>query len=387
MDPEPAIERARAFARETVAPLAAALDREPDPERCFSWDLVEAGNRIGLRTLTLAPQEGGSGMGMGTLARVIFEIARADVGISAVFAQTNKLWQLLAGAATPEQLAWLVPRFRDDPRCLLAVAITEPDVGSDHIIPDRNPSGPRFTTRAVREPGGWILDGYKHFIDNGNRAGIYLLLAQTDPEVSLAVGTTCFVAESGTPGLRPGKVFDKLGERLANHAQVFMESCFLPDSHVLGQLNGGFDVLHHHFAGRATLAAASVLGVAQAAYDLVLESSLDSPRIPGRNYDVLDIQLAEMQMTLQAAKDHVFATAERIEAGCQGPTEDGLAKVFAARAAHRVVTSAVELSEEAGCDRDRGLEKLVRDCSSFFHSDGVNLTLLMRSGRQISSRP
>lgn len=384
-DSETAVERAREFAQCVVAPAAADLDAHPDPERCFSWELVERGDRLGLRTLTLGREHGGSGLGLGTLARVIFEIACADAGVAAVFAQTNKLWQVLEGAANPGQLAWLIPRFRADPRCLLAVAITEPDVGSDYIIPIQGPGAPRFTTSARRRDGGWELEGYKHFIDNGNRAGIYLLMAQTDPLVGLAEGTTCFVAEAGTPGLRPGKVFDKLGERLANHTQVFIESCFLPDSQVLGNVNRGFELLHRHFAGRATLAACSVLGVAESAYCLALEWSLGDPQEAGRRRpcDVLGIQLAEMRMILNAARDHVLNTASRIEAGTAGVNDDALAKVYASRAAHEVLTHALELASREDMCRGAGLEKLLRDCASFFHSDGVNRTLLIKAGRAI----
>jgi len=234
------LERARRFAREVVAPLAVELDRRPDPADCFSWEVVEQGSRLGLRTLTLAPEHGGAGLGLPQLARIVFELAQADEGMAALFAQTNMLWRVIAGAATEGQRARWLPRFRDDPRCLLALAITEPEVGSDHVIPFSGPDPPRLATRAMPEVGGgWCLEGRKLFVDNGNRAGIYLVMAQTNPSAGLDRGATCFVIEAGTPGLRSGRVFDQAGERLANHSGVLLEGCRVPEGAVLGAFNRG----------------------------------------------------------------------------------------------------------------------------------------------------
>src|SRR5215211_4383269 len=100
-----AIDIARTFVAEVVAPVAADLDRRPNPEDCFSWDIVEKGNERGLRTLTLLPEYGGGGADCVTTASVVEEIAKGDMGVAVVFAQTLKLIQSFQAAATEKQRA------------------------------------------------------------------------------------------------------------------------------------------------------------------------------------------------------------------------------------------------------------------------------------------
>lgn len=251
------VETTRRFAREVVAPVAAELDRRPDPAECFSWEIVEKGHQVGIRTATLAPEYGGAGVDSLTTAVIVEELARADLGVSVVFAQTLKIAQVLQAAATANQQQRFIPPYADDPRGLLAIAITEPDTSSDYIVPNRNKS---FLTKATKVEGGWVINGQKHFISNGNRARLYLVFAQTDPEKSLVEGSTCFLVERGTPGFRVGRVHDKMGERLANNSELFFEDCFVPDADVLGEVGGGFQVLARFFPASNAYAAASVLG-------------------------------------------------------------------------------------------------------------------------------
>src|SRR3970040_608963 len=102
------VDIAREFVTSVVSPAAAALDKHVNPEDCFSWEIVEEGSRRGLRTLTLLPEYGGGGADCLMTAKVVEEIARGDMGVSVVFAQTLKLIQSLQGAANHDQRArWL----------------------------------------------------------------------------------------------------------------------------------------------------------------------------------------------------------------------------------------------------------------------------------------
>ena len=127
---------ARRFVVEVVAPVAADLDRKTNSEECFSSEIVERGSEYGLRTLTLLPEYGGGGADSVTTARVVEEIAKGDMGVAVVFAQTLKLIQSFQAAATEEQRARFLPQLRDDRRALMAIGMT----------------------------------GRKRFISNGNRA-------------------------------------------------------------------------------------------------------------------------------------------------------------------------------------------------------------------------
>jgi alkylation response protein AidB-like acyl-CoA dehydrogenase len=384
---EAAVDIARKFAAEVIAPVAADLDRNVAPEDCFSWDIVEAGSDRGLRTLTLLPDYGGAGADCLTTAMVVEELAKGDMGVSVVFAQTLKLIQSFQAAATEDQRARFLPKLRDDRRALMAIGMTEPQTASNYIIPYQ-PAG--FVTTAVRKGRGWIINGRKRFISNGNRARLYLLFAQTNPAKGLNEGSTCFIIERGTPGFTTGHVEDKMGERLANNAELIFDSCFVPDEDVLGAVNRGFDVISQFFPASNAYAAASVLGVAAAAYDRSIRWTKE--RVQGGKplieHDIIAAQLAEMQMLIDAARAYIHHAAWKADHRDTGwdPTLGALPKVFASEVSWKVVTKALELHGAYGYMRDLGFEKLVRDAACFVHSDGVNRTLLLKAAQFIRSR-
>lgn len=374
----------RRFVREVVMPVAAELDRRPDPAECFSWEIVEKADAMGLRTLTLAPEYGGVGADSLTTAMVIEELAKGDLGVSVIFAQTLKIAQTLQKAATDEQKARFLPKFNEDPHFLLAIGITEPNTSSDYIIPY---SKGKYSTRAERRNGGWVINGMKHFISNGNRAKLYLIFAQTDPTKNLVEGSTCFLVERDAPGFTIGRVHDKMGERLVNNAELYFEDCFVPDENVLGEVNKGFQILATFFPASNAYAAASVLGVADAAYDRTLQWV--QTRVQGGRrlieHDSVAMELAEMKMLLDAARSYIHRAAWLADHPEEGwdPTMGALPKVFASQVAWRVVTKALELHGGYGYMRETGLEKLVRDAAAFLHSDGANRSLLLKAARFI----
>ena len=379
-----AVEVARTFVAEVVAPVAADLDRKTNPEDCFSWDIVEQGSARGLRTLTLLPEYGGGGADCLTTAMVVEEIAKGDMGVSVVFAQTLKLIQAFQAAATEAQRARLLPTLRDDQRALMAIGMTEPQTSSNYIIPYR-PAG--FVTSATRTGNGWVITGRKRFISNGNRARLYLLFAQTNPDKGLHEGSTCFIIERGTPGFTTGHVEDKMGERLANNAELIFDSCFVPDDDVLGEVDRGFDVISQFFPASNAYAAASVLGVAAAAYERSVRWTRE--RVQGGKplieHDIIAAELAEMHMHIEAARAYVHHAAWKADHKETGwdPTLGALPKVFASEVSWKVVTKALELHGAYGYMRDGGFEKLVRDAACFIHSDGVNRTLLLKAAQCI----
>lgn len=374
------------FVEKIVTPVAAELDQLPNPEDCFSWEIVEKASEAGIRTLTLSEEYGGLGADSLTTAMVIEELAKGDLGVAVIFAQTLKLVQTLQKAATEEQKGRFLPRFRDDPHFLLAIGITEPETSSNYIIPYNDPTAPYLTT-AVRREGGWSINGMKHFISNGNRASLYLVFAQTERGKSLVEGSTCFLVERGTSGFSIGHVHNKMGERLANNAELIFNDCFVPDENVLGEVGQGFNVLATFFPASNAYAAASVLGVAETAYARALEWT--RTRVQGGRHliehDGIAVELAEMRMLLDAARAYIHTAAWAADHPEDGwdPTMGALPKVFASRVAWNVVTRALELHGGYGYMRETGIEKLVRDAAAFLHSDGANRSLLLKAARFI----
>ena len=377
------VEIARRFGDQVVAPVAAELDRKPSPEDGFSWEIVEAASDSGLRTATLAPEYGGAGIDSLTTAKLVEELGKADLGVSVVIAQCLKIAQTLQAAATAEQRERFLPAFAADPRFLLAIGITEPETSSDYFI--AFPSD--FRTTATRVQDGWLINGKKHFISNGNVASLYLLFAQTEPGRGLVEGSTCFLIPRPSPGFTIGKVHDKMGERLANNAELLFDDCFVPGENVLGEVGGGFEVLARFFPASNAYAAASILGVATNAYQRSVEWTRN--RIQGGapliDHDSVAADLARMRMMVDAARAYVHQAAraaDNVETEWD-PTMGALPKVFASEVAWEVVTTTLSLHGGHGYMRDLGIEKLVRDAAAFLHSDGANRTLLLKAARFI----
>ena len=374
---------ARRFGAEVVAPVAAELDRRPNPEECFSWEIVEAASSEGLRTATLAEEYGGAGIDSLTTAQVVEELGKADLGVSVVIAQTLKIAQTLQAAGAPEQRERFLPALAADPRFLLAIGITEPENASNYFIPYPED----FRTTASRVSGGWEINGKKHFISNGNVASLYLLFAQTEPGRGLVEGSTCFLVPRPSEGFSIGRVHDKMGERLANNAELLFEGCFVSDQNVLGEVGHGFDVLATFFPASNAYAAASVLGVADTAYRRSVDWTRS--RFQGGSYliehDSVAADLARMLMLVDAARAYIHQAARAADHRDTewDPTMGALPKVFASEVAWEVVTTTLSLHGGHGYMRELGIEKLVRDAAAFLHSDGANRTLLLKAARFI----
>ncbi|MDA0239492.1 MAG: acyl-CoA/acyl-ACP dehydrogenase, partial [Proteobacteria bacterium] len=339
------LETVRRFCEEVVVPVAAELDQAKKPEDGFSWDIIEKSDAVGLRTLTLSEEYDGLGIDSLTTAMVVEELGKADLGISVVFAQTLKLLQILQTATTPEQRARYLPMYRDDPRFLLAIGITEPETASNYFVPKRAKAP--FRTQAVKADGGWILNGMKHFISNGNVASLYLVFAQTEKGKPLDQASTCFLLERDTPGFSIGRVHDKMGERLANNAELIFEDCFIADENVIGEIGNGFDVLVKFFPQSNAYAAASILGVAGAAYERALDWA--QTRVQGGKrlieHDGITADLSEMRMLLDVSRTYIHKAAWLAENQEQGwdPTLGVFPKVMASQAAWKIVTRTLEL--------------------------------------------
>src|SRR3989304_3471778 len=327
----------RRFVERTVGPAAASWDRRSDPADCFSWEIVEEASRhLGLRTLTLDPAFGGIGADSLTTAMMVEELAVGDLGGSVGLAQTWKSAPTLQRAGTPDQRERYLPRFRDDPRFLLAIGITDPDFSSDYIIPYEESAGPNLT--AEWRGDAWVLNGTKHFISNGNRAGLYLVFARTDRTKGLREGMTGFLVPREAPGFSVGQVHDKMGERLVNNAEIVFSNCRVPQADLFGEPGRGFDILRLFFPASNAYAAASVLGVARAAYERSVAWA--RTRVQGGRHLIehatVGTMLAEMRMAIDAARAYVWRAAGAADhQEYWDPTLGALPKVHPAEGAGR----------------------------------------------------
>ena len=373
------VESVGRFVEQEVVPRAAALDAEPDPAKCYSWDIVEKAHELGIRTMTLDEKWGGLGADPLTTAMVIEELSKGDLGVGITLGQTLKLAQIFQSGLNDEQKARVLPGFSKDPRGMLAIGITEPDNASNYLVPFPAP----FRTVAVKTKGGWIVNGMKHFISNANRASHFLFFAQTEKGKPMTAGSTCFLVERDRSGFTIGRVHDKMGERLANNAEMIFQDCFLPDENVVGKVGDGFNELAKFMPWSNAYGGATILGVAVALYKKAVDWA--TIRIQGGKplieHDGIRAQLAEMHMLIDASRAYIHRAcwlAVRPEYGWD-KTLGALPKVMASQATWKIATWCLEIHGGHGYMKEFGVEKLVRDAAAYLHSDGVNRTLFLKA--------
>jgi len=383
---------ARAFAVEEVAPRARELEWHPDIRERVDWELVEEASRRGWRTMGLSVEDGGGGASALDICLLIEALAYGDMGFAVVLDQTLKVQRIMSRLAGGEARERFLARFLDDPRCVLAICFTEPETSSDYIIPSPTL---RFRTRAERLPdGSWRLDGYKRFISNGADAGFYVVFACTDDQRVAHEGTSAFLLEPGMPGFEVETVHEKISQRTINNAALRFEGVVLEPWRVLGEPHLGYAGARTILKESVIEAGATTLGTAQCAYDLALAHASD--RVQGGKrlieHQNVACRLADMYSELEAARSLIWRAAWAVE---HDPAYDfrlgSAAKVFAADAAVRVCLSAVEIfGGLAIMYRDSPIEKCLRDCLSFLHSDGAQDSHRLRIGditRTLAERP
>jgi len=373
------LETVRRFVEEEVTPRSAELDAKTNPEDGFSWEIVERAHEVGIRTMTLSEEYGGLSTDSLTTSMVVEELGKGDLGVSVIFAQTLKIAQIMQKALNAEQQARVLPAFAEDPRGMLGIGITEPDNASNYFIPYPTP----LRTSADKVDGGWNVNGMKHFISNGNRSSFYLLFVQTEKGKPMTEGATCFLLERDRPGFTIGRVHDKMGERLANNAELVFQDCFIPDENVVGEVGKGFEVLGNFFPQSNAYAGASIIGVAGALYDKAVNWA--SVRVQGGKplieHDGIRAQIAEMRMLIDASRSYIHRAcwlADHQEHGWD-KTLGVLPKAMASQAAWQIATWTMEIHGGHGYMKEFGVEKLLRDAAAFLHSDGVNRTLFLKA--------
>src|ERR1700694_641674 len=296
------------FAENVIRPVAHEWDeREETP-----WPVIEEAAKIGLYSFDFVANAFGDPTGL-LLPVVMEEMSWGDAGIAlAIFGTTLGVAGLFANG-TPEQVMEWAPQCfgtADDIK-LAAFAVSEPDAGSDV-------SGLR--TRAVYDEAKdtWILNGTKTWITNGGIADIHVIVASVDPKLG-ARGQASFIVPPGTPGIRQGQKFKKMGIRASHTAEVVLEDVRVPGSCLLG----GKEHLDERLAraregkrGQRSQAAmatfeasrpvvgAQALGIARAAYEYSLDYAKERKQFGKAIIEnqAIAFKLADMKVRIDASR-------------------------------------------------------------------------------------
>lgn len=349
-DPEELVALARQFARQALRPVALRYDESEE----FPEELVRQAAEVGLTCYELPVQYGGGGVrSLRDCCRVIEEMAWGDSPIAWVIGQGGFFANPVLALGTAEQKdRWLPPLCElRPPAC--AVAITEPDAGSDAAA---------IATEAHRVDGGYVITGHKTYIGNAPVADLCVVFATVAPG-SRASGITAFVVERGDPGFVIGDRLYKMGSRCFPAGELHFEECFVPEDRRLGGEGDGFRGLMRVFDRARVQLAASSLGVGRAALEHAVEHAREREAFGAKihTYQAVSFRLVDAKLKLDQARLVTERAAELADAGRPFSTEAAMAKLVASEAAWFTAWAAVQTLGGAGYVRTSLVQKWLRD--------------------------
>jgi alkylation response protein AidB-like acyl-CoA dehydrogenase len=346
------------------------------PEDRLPPSILEGAEKVGIRTLGVPEEFGGIELDRATevqtFALIAEEIARGDSGLADKLVQNWKVSVLLRNLAPRHLQEKWFKRLLDDPQFLLAHCLTEPRGASDRWLPYNVPEA-AMQTRAVKKGSEWIINGRKQFISNGYDASLFVVYANTNPQVGMVQGTSSFLVPRGTPGLTVARCNETLGCRFMNNGELVFEDMRVPDDHLLveGDALGKAAV---YFRPGKIIQAAKNLGVGVRAFEVTsdyVQNYVQGGRILIKHQAVA-LRLADMATKIEAVRSLLDRASRAVDDNA--PDADALcnmAKVFASEEIMKVAQHAVELHGGNGMMLDFGVEKLLRDAAIFLHMDAT----------------
>lgn len=364
LDPETLaqlLDSLRQFVERRLLP-AEALVAETDE---IPADIIQDMRDMGLFGLTIPQDYGGLGLSMAEEVALIFEIGRAAPAFRSVFGTNIGIGsQGIVVDGTPEQKAAYLPRLASG-ALIGSFALTEPEVGSD---------AGAVRTSARRDGDAYVLNGTKRFITNAPSAGVFTVMARTDPNSKGAAGVSAFIVEAGTPGLSIGKPEKKMGQQGAHVADVIFEECRVPASALIGGREGqGFKTAMKVLdKGRLNIAA-SCVGLAERIIDDMMDFAVQRQQFGKAiaEFQMLQAMFADSRAEAYAARCMVEDAARRRDAGENVSVAASCAKMYASEMVGRVADRNVQVHGGAGYIRAYRAEQLYRDVRLFRIYEGT----------------
>ena len=346
------------------------------PEDRLPKEILEGAESIGIRTLGVPEDFGGIELDpkteVRTFAIISEEIARGDSGLADKLVQNWKVSVLLRNLVPKHLQEKWFGRLLEDPQFLLAHCLTEPRGASDRWLPYNVPEA-AMQTRAVKKNGGWVINGRKQFISNGYDAGLYVVYANSNPQVGMMQGTSSFLVPRETPGLTVARCNETLGCRFMNNGELVFEDMYVPDDHLLVE-NDALGKAGVYFRPGKIIQASKNLGVGVRAFEdtsKYVQQYVQGGRILIKHQAVA-LRLADMATRIEAVRALLDRAACAVDDNA--PDADvlcNMVKLFASEEIMKVCQHAVELHGGNGIMLDFGIEKVLRDAAIFLHMDAT----------------
>jgi len=361
----------REFAESEIKPHV----MEWDETQHFPDELRKPLAELGLLGVIFPEEYGGAGMGYVEYATIIEEIARVDGSVGLSVAAHNSLCSnhIYMFGTEEQKQKYLVPLTQGE--TWGAWGLTESQAGSDS-------AGTR--TNAVKNNGGWTVNGSKNFITHAITGNTLVAVAVTDKEKGNK-GISAFIFDKTMEGFRPDKKENKLGMRASETASVVFEDCYVPDENRLGNLGEGFlQAMKILDGGRISIAALSI-GIAQGAFEAAVKYAKERHQFgqPIAEFQAIQFKLADMATQIEAARLLTMQAAAMKDAGKTLTKQSAMAKLFASETAVRVAEESIQIHGGYGYTKDYPAEKYWRDAKLCTIGEGTSEIQRMVIAKQL----
>ncbi len=326
---------------------------ERDEHQQFPKEQIQKMGELGFMGMMVPPEYGGSGMDTFSYVIAMEEISKIDASCSVAMSVNNSLvcYGLEKFGTEEQKQKYLKPLASGEK--LGAFCLSEPEAGSDATMQ---------RTTAEDKGNYYLVNGTKNWITNGGNADIYLVIAQTNPELKHK-GINVLIVEKGMEGFVIGKKEQKLGIRGSDTHSLMFTDVKVPKENRIGADGFGFTFAMKTLSGGRIGIAAQALGIAAGAFELALKYSQERKAFGKEifNHQAIAFKLADMATEIEAARLLVYKAAWEKDNGMDYGQTSAMAKLYASKVAMDTTIEAVQIHGGYGYVKEYHVERLMRD--------------------------